>query len=44
MYNYNLAPRSLGSAVGLATGCGLDGRGVGVRIPIWAGSGTGMLS
>jgi hypothetical protein len=28
--------RSLGSAVGIAIGYGLDGRGVGVRVPVRA--------
>jgi hypothetical protein len=35
MCSYILA-RSRDSAVGIATDYGLDGRGVGVRVPIWA--------
>jgi hypothetical protein len=36
VFNFTLERRGRGSAVGIATGCGLDGRGVGVRVPVGA--------
>jgi hypothetical protein len=40
IYIYNLAPRSWDNSVCIVTGCWLDGREVGVRVPVGTGPGA----